>query len=134
MLGAILVILTLIAGAAYVAKIGTGFTLLFIGAVVFMAYKRLPLIAFTVVFTLLLAGYTYIAPPAGIWKGFLWVLLAALWLFNLRPLRKAIISRPFLRAYMRGEIDHIVVVVRLANPPTQSAQADPSDARRHRIW
>ena len=101
MLGAILVILSLIAGAAYVAKIGTGFTLLFIGAVVFMAYKRLPLIAFTVVFTLLLAGYTYIAPPAGIWKGFLWVLLAALWLFNLRPLRKAIISRPFLRAYMR---------------------------------
>ena len=101
MLGAILVILSLIAGAAYVAKIGTGFTLLFIGAVVFMAYKRLPLIAFTVVFTLLLAGYTYIAPPAGIWKGFLWVLLAALWLFNLRPLRKAIISRPFLKAYMR---------------------------------
>jgi hypothetical protein len=40
----------------------------------------------------------------------------------------------FLRAYLRGEIDHIVVVVRLANPPTQSAQADPSDARRHRIW
>src|SRR6186713_349610 len=101
MLGAILVILSLIAGAAYVAKIGTGFTLLFIGAVVLMAYKRLPLIAFTVVFTLLLAGYTYIAPPAGIWKGFLWVLLAALWLFNLRPLRKAIISRPFLKAYMR---------------------------------
>ena len=56
MLGAILVILSLIAGAAYVAKVGTGFTLLFIGAVVFMAYKRLPLIAFTVVFTLLLAG------------------------------------------------------------------------------
>src|SRR6186713_2525602 len=101
MLGAILVILSLIAGAAYVAKIGTGFTLLFIGAVVLMAYKRLPLIAFTVVFTLLLAGYTYIAPPAGIWKGFLWVLLAALWLFNVRPLRKAIISRPFLKAYMR---------------------------------
>ena len=42
------------------------------------------------VFTLLLAGYTYIAPPAGVWKGFLWVLLAALWLFNLRPLRKAL--------------------------------------------
>ena len=90
MLGAILVILSLIAGAAYVAQVGTGFTLLFIGAVVFMAYKRFPLIAFTAVFTLLLAGYTYIAPPAGVWKGFLWVLLAALWLFNLRPLRKAL--------------------------------------------
>src|SRR6186713_1608993 len=101
MLGAILVILSLIAGAAYVAKIGTVFTLLFIGAVIFMAYKRFPLIAFTTVFTLLLAGYTYIAPPAGVWKGFLWVLLAALWLFNLRPLRKALITRPFMKAYMR---------------------------------
>jgi hypothetical protein len=71
-----------------------------IGAIVVLAYKLLPLIAFTVVFTLL-AGYTYIAPPAGVWKGFLWVLLAALWLFNLRPLRKALITRPFMQAYMR---------------------------------
>ena len=101
MFGAVLVILFLIAAAAYVAQVGTGFTLVFIGAVVFMAYKRLPLIAFTVVFTLLLAGYTFIAPPAGIWKGFLWVLLAALWLFNVRPLRKAVITRPFMKAYMR---------------------------------
>jgi acyl-CoA dehydrogenase len=104
MLGAILVILSLIAGAYYVAKVGTAFTLLFIGAVVFMAYKRLPLIAFTVVFTLLLAAYTWgpwNAPPSGVWKGFLWVLLAALWLFNLRPLRKIIITRPFMKAYMR---------------------------------
>ncbi|MEO8062691.1 MAG: acyl-CoA dehydrogenase [Pseudomonadota bacterium] len=103
MLGAILVILSLIAGAAYVAKVGTGFTLLFIGAIVFMAYKRLPLIAFTVVFTLLLAGYTWNpwVTPTGLWKGFLWVMLAALWLFNLRPLRKALITRPFMKAYIR---------------------------------
>src|SRR6187397_2808717 len=101
MLGAILVILSLIAGAAYVAKIGTGFTLLFIGAVIFMAYKRLPLIVFTLVFTVLLAAYTFVPPAYGVWKGFLWVMLATLWLFNIRPLRKAIISRPFLKAYMR---------------------------------
>jgi acyl-CoA dehydrogenase len=104
MLGAILVILSLIAGAWYVAKVGTIFTLLFIGAVVFLAYKRLPLIVFTIVFTLLLAGYTFNPwdlQPAGIWKGFLWVMLAALWLLNFRPLRKALISRPFLKAYMR---------------------------------
>jgi acyl-CoA dehydrogenase len=104
MLGAILVILTLIAAAWYVAKVGTIFTLAFIAAVVFLAYKRLPLIAFTVVFTLLLAAYTFLpwyAPPSGIWKGFLWLMLAALWLFNVRPLRKALISRPFLKAYMR---------------------------------
>jgi hypothetical protein len=94
MLGAILVILSLIAGAAYVAKIGTGFTLLFIGAVVFMAYKRLPLIAFTVVFTLLLAGYTYIAPRPESGKASRGCCRGNR-PFNLRPLRKAIISRPF---------------------------------------
>src|SRR5690349_7858107 len=80
MLGATLVILALIAAAWYVAKVGTVFTLVFIGAVVFMAYKRLPLIAFTLVFT---------------------VMLAALWLFNVRPLRKALITRPFMKTYMR---------------------------------
>jgi acyl-CoA dehydrogenase len=101
MLGATLVILSLIAAAAYVAKVGTGFTLLFIGAVLFMAYKRLPLIVFTLVFTVLLAAYTFVPPAYGVWKGFLWVMLATLWLFNIRPLRKAIISRPFLKAYMR---------------------------------
>jgi acyl-CoA dehydrogenase len=101
MLGAILVILILIAGAAYVAMVGTIYTLLFIGAVVFMAYKRFPLIVFTLVFTALLAAYTWHAPPAGVWKGFLWVMLASLWLFNLRPLRKLLITRPFMKTYMR---------------------------------
>src|SRR3954467_14401512 len=101
MLGATLVILSLIVAAAYVAKVGTGFTLLFVGAVLFMAYKRLPLIVFTLVFTVLLTAYTFVPPAYGVWKGFLWVMLATLWLFNIRPLRKAIISRPFLKAYMR---------------------------------
>jgi type VI secretion system (T6SS) effector TldE1-like protein len=40
----------------------------------------------------------------------------------------------FLRAYLRGEIDHIVVVARLINSPTQSAQASPSEARQRRVW
>jgi len=101
MLGATLVILALIAAAWYVAKVGTVFTLVFIGAVVFMAYKRLPLIAFTLVFTVLLAAYTFVPPANGVWKGFLWLMLAALWLFNVRPLRKALITRPFMKAYMR---------------------------------
>src|SRR6185436_3534967 len=101
MLGATLVILVLVAAAAYVAKVGTIFTLVFLGAVLLMAYKRLPLIAFTIVFTLLLAGYTLVPPPYGVWKGFLWLMLAALWLFNVRPLRKALITRPFMKAYMR---------------------------------
>ena len=83
------------------AKVGTVFTLVFIGAVVFMAYKRLPLIAFTLVFTVLLTAYTFVPPAYGVWKGFLWLMLAALWLFNVRPLRKALITRPFMKAYMR---------------------------------
>jgi acyl-CoA dehydrogenase len=101
MLGATLVILSLIAAAWYVAKVGTVFTLVFVGAVVFMAYKRLPLIAFTLVFTALLTAYTFVPPAYGVWKGFLWVMLAALWLFNVRPLRKALITRPFMKAYIR---------------------------------
>ena len=35
------------------------------------------------------------------WKGFLWLLLAVLWLLNVRPLRKALITRPFMKAYLR---------------------------------
>jgi acyl-CoA dehydrogenase len=101
MLGATLVILVLLAAAWYVAKVGTVFTLVFIGAVVLMAYKRLPLIAFTLFFTVLLAAYTFVPPAYGVWKGFLWLMLAALWLFNVRPLRKALITRPFMKAYMR---------------------------------
>jgi len=36
-----------------------------------------------------------------VWKGFLWVLLAALWLLNVRPLRKALITRPFMKTYLK---------------------------------
>ena len=33
----------------------------------------------TVTFTVLLAAYTWFGAPAGVWKGFLWVLLGTLW-------------------------------------------------------
>ena len=104
MLGAILVILTLIAAAWYVAKVGTGFTLLFIAP-----WSSWPTSACrcspspwrsrccSPPTPSAAAG----APPSGIWKGFLWLMLAALWLLNVRPLRKALITRPFLKAYMR---------------------------------
>ena len=66
-----------------------------------MAYQRLPLLAFTVTFTALLIGYTWFGAAAGLWKGLLWLMLLTLWLVNLRPLRKALISRPFLKTYLR---------------------------------
>jgi acyl-CoA dehydrogenase len=104
MLGAI-VILLLLAAAVYAAtSVGGAIALLFIVAVLFLAYKRLSLLTFTATFTVLLAAYTMFgasSAPAGVWRGFLWLMLASLWLLNLRPLRKAIISRRFLKAYMK---------------------------------
>jgi acyl-CoA dehydrogenase len=75
--------------------------LLFVVAVLYLAYRRLSLLAFTLTFTVLLAAYTVLGAPAGIWKGLLWIVLAGLWLFNLRPVRRALISRPFLRTYRK---------------------------------
>ncbi|HEX3843798.1 MAG TPA: acyl-CoA dehydrogenase [Steroidobacteraceae bacterium] len=83
---------------------GALITLVFVAAVLFLAYRRLSLLAFTATFTALLVAYTLLGAsgtPAGAWKGFLWLLLAGLWLLNLRPLRKAILTRPFMKAYLK---------------------------------
>src|SRR5580658_1305446 len=98
MLGAIVALVLVVAAAFAVTQVGGVITLIFIAAILFLAYRRLSLLAFTVTFTVLLALYTAAGAPAGIWKGLLWVLLAALWLLNVRPLRKALITRPFLGA------------------------------------
>ena len=104
MLGAI-VILLLLAAAAYAATTAGGaIALVFIAAVLFLAYKRLSLLTFTATFTVLLAVYSVVGEsgaPAGVWRGFLWLMLASLWLLNIRPLRKAVISRRFLKTYRR---------------------------------
>jgi acyl-CoA dehydrogenase len=87
--------------------LGAIITLVFIAAVLFLAYRRLSLLAFTATFTVLLAAYSALgllgshSTPLLVWKGFLWVLLAGLWLLNVRPLRKAFITRPFMRAYLK---------------------------------
>jgi acyl-CoA dehydrogenase len=87
--------------------LGAIITLVFIAAVLFLAYRRLSLLAFTATFTVLLAAYSGLgllgshSTPLLVWKGFLWLLLAGLWLLNIRPLRKAFITRPFMRAYLK---------------------------------
>ena len=101
MLGAIVTLILVVAAAYAVTQIGGVITLLFIAAVLFLAYRRLSLLAFSVTFTVLFAAYTLLGAPAGVWKGFLGVLVAALWLLNVRPLRTALITRPFMRAYLR---------------------------------
>ena len=80
---------------------GAIITILFVLVVIYLAYRRLPLLIYTLSFTALLALYLWWGKPGGLWQGTLWLLLAMLSLLNLRPLRKAIISRPFLRAYLR---------------------------------
>src|ERR1700724_1911852 len=101
MLGAIVSLLLVVAAAYAVTQVGGVITLLFVAAVLFLAYRRLSLLAFTVTFTVLLAAYTLLGAPAGIWKGFLGLLLAALWLLNVRTLRKALITRPFMKTYLK---------------------------------
>ncbi|HYM41681.1 MAG TPA: acyl-CoA dehydrogenase [Steroidobacteraceae bacterium] len=101
MLGAIVTLILVLSAAYAVTQVGGLITLVFIAAVLFLAYRRLSLLAFTITFTVLLALYTTAGAPAGIWKGLLWVLLAGLWLLNLRPLRKSLITRPFMAAYLR---------------------------------
>src|SRR5215471_18307657 len=104
MLGAVISLLVVLAAAYAVTQIGGIITLLFIAAVLFLAYRRLSLLAFTATFTVLLVAYTVLgasSAPAGVWKGLLWVLLACLWLLNVRPLRKALITRPFMKTYLK---------------------------------
>jgi acyl-CoA dehydrogenase len=100
----LLVILLLLAATAAifaVTQIGALLTLLFVVAVLVLAYKRLPLLVFSITFTVLFVAYFVLGDPAGLWKGLLLLMLVVMWLFNIRVLRKALISRPFLKTYLR---------------------------------
>ena len=104
MLGAVVSLIVVAAALYALTQVGGVITLLFVAAVLFLAYRRLSLLAFTVTFTALLAAYTVLGgsgPPALLWKLFLWLLLAGLWLLNVRAIRKALITRPFMKEYLR---------------------------------
>ncbi len=81
--------------------IGALIAVLFILAVGYLAYRRLPLLAFTAAFTLLLIVYAKYGDPPGAWLALLVIFLLCFWLLNLRPLRIALISGPFMKAYRR---------------------------------
>jgi acyl-CoA dehydrogenase len=80
---------------------GAIITVLFLAAVVGLTYLRRGLVVFCGTLTLLLILYCGLAPPAHTWKTLLWVLTALLWLLNVKPLRRTLISGPFLGAYRR---------------------------------
>jgi acyl-CoA dehydrogenase len=81
--------------------VGAIITVLFMAAVLYLAYRRLPLLSFTVAFTALLLIYSALGSPAGVWQGLLWLLLLCFWLLNVPPLRVALFSGPFMKAYRR---------------------------------
>jgi len=59
-LGALVSLILLVAAAYAVTQVGGVITLLFIAAVLFLAYRRLSLLTFTATFTVLLAAYTWL--------------------------------------------------------------------------
>ena len=65
MLPAILLLLLLIAAVFAVTQIGWLITLLFVVAVLTLAYQRLSLLVFSVTFTLLLGLYSTFGTPSG---------------------------------------------------------------------
>jgi acyl-CoA dehydrogenase len=80
---------------------GAIITVLFLAAVVVLTYRRLGLISFCITLTVLVGVYCYVVPAGPLWKSLLWVLTGLLWLLNLKPLRRALISGPFLGSYRR---------------------------------
>ena len=85
MLGASILVLLIAAVAYAVTSLGGLITLALIGTLLFLAYQRLSLLAFSLSVTVLLAIYTFLGQAQGvwgIWKGLLWLGLAGLWLLT----------------------------------------------------
>jgi acyl-CoA dehydrogenase len=81
--------------------LGALITILFLVVVIYLAYRRLGLFIYTLAFSVLLLAYVLACNPPQLWIGVLTLALALLWLLNLRPLRIAVISRPFMKGYLR---------------------------------
>ncbi len=75
--------------------------ILFVAVTLFVAYRRFSLLNATVTFTVLLLAYSLWGAGGVVWKGVLWLLLAVMWLFNIKSLRQTFITKPFLLVYRR---------------------------------
>jgi len=72
-----------------------------LGLLFFLAYRRTGLAATTAVVAVLLAAYTLTTGAGHAHTAVLWVLLLPFAALNIRALRLALVSRPFLRVYRR---------------------------------
>jgi len=75
--------------------------LLFIGAPLTLAYRRVPLAASTAVLGVLLVAYTFAGDGPVLWKLLLWVVFAALAALNVESFRREQVSRRVLAVYRR---------------------------------
>jgi acyl-CoA dehydrogenase len=75
--------------------------ILFIGAPLTLAYRRVPLAPSTLILGALLIAYTLLGGGPWWWKLLLWAVFAAFALLNVESLRRDQVSRPLLDAYRR---------------------------------
>jgi acyl-CoA dehydrogenase len=81
--------------------IAVGWLLLFVSAICILAYRRTSLGASTGHFLVLLALYWALGAAPLWWKVALSVPFAILLLFNIRPLRIRMLTRPFMKKYLK---------------------------------
>jgi acyl-CoA dehydrogenase len=81
--------------------IAVGWLLLFAVAICILAYRRASLAAGTGVLLLLLAVYWALGTAPLWWKAAVSVPFALLFLFNVRPLRIRLLTRPFMKKYRK---------------------------------
>jgi acyl-CoA dehydrogenase len=83
------------------AAIVVGWLALFVGVIFILAYRRTSLAASTGVLLVLLALYWALGTAPMWWKAAISVPFALLFLFNLRPLRIRLLTRPFMKKYLK---------------------------------
>jgi acyl-CoA dehydrogenase len=96
--------------------IAVGWLVLFVGAFFILAYRRASLAASTGVLLVLLALYWSFGSAPMWWKSAVSVPVALLFLFNVRPLRIRLLTRPFMKKY------------RKLLPPMSSTEREALDA------
>jgi acyl-CoA dehydrogenase len=83
------------------AGIWVGWLLLFVGIILTLAYRRTSLIASTAVLAVLVTTYWYLGATPVWWKALLAIPVAGMLLLSIAPLRRRMLSRPFMRKYRK---------------------------------
>ncbi|MDX1442200.1 MAG: acyl-CoA dehydrogenase [Gammaproteobacteria bacterium] len=70
--------------------------------ILYVFYRRVPLLPATALVGAVLAAYTWLADPGELWRATLWGVFGVIAIFlNLKPLRRMVLTRPVLKVYRR---------------------------------